>query len=335
MMPAMSRWWVRAGGNVYGPVEAQTLIDSLRTGRLLPSDLACREEGRDWLLVSAVPEVAGAFAMRPRPRPTAEQDPWSEPVWMVGNLDGEILAGPLSLAAVNEEVARRKLTGDELLARVGNTSWRPMADIAREHKDALSSRPPPVGLQAAVMTPAPTPVAAAPPAEDAPTPARGSAAAPAPMHVLPPARLPPRSSPSLPPARPSRAPPLPSRRPPAQTQLAVAPAPAPPLAPTPLPTPAPLPKPAPRAVAPAPPPRAVAPTPSAPVADGIEWWIARGGPIEGPLTSAQLRQALAAGAIEPETPACRGDRQEWRAVTTFTELRAGLPSRPPPLPTRR
>jgi hypothetical protein len=312
MMPAMSRWWVRAGGNVYGPVEVQTLIDSLRTGRLLPSDLACREEGRDWLLVSAVPEVASAFAPRPRARPTAEQDPWSEPVWMVGNLDGEILAGPLSLASVNEEIARQKLSGEELLARVGNTSWRPIADVAREHKEALSSRPPPVGLLPIVTPPAPTPaVAAAPPAQAAP------------MQVLPPARLPPVPSASLPPARPSRAPPLPSRRPPAQTQLVV----------TPPPT-AVAPAPPPRAPAPPPPPRAPTPPPP-PVADGIEWWVARGGPIEGPLTSAQLRQALAVGAIEPQTPACRGDRQEWRAVSSFTELLAAKPSRPPPLPTRR
>ena len=320
MMRAMSRWWVRAGGDVYGPVEVQTLIDSLRTGRLLPSDLACREEGRDWLLVSAVPEVATAFAPRPHVRPTTEQDPWSEPVWMVGNLDGEILAGPMSLATVNDEVARRQLTGDELLARVGNTSWRPIADVAREHKAALSSRPPEVALPPLAAPPHAS-AHASPHAGARPTPA----AMPAVSHALAPARLPPKPTASFPPARPSRAPPLPARRP-APTQVAVAlPAPAPVVTPAPAPAPASA-----RAVAP-PPPRA----PAAPVDDGIEWWLARGGPIEGPLTSAQIRQALAAGALDAQTPACRGDRQEWRAVSTFGELRGGAPTRPPPLPPRR
>jgi hypothetical protein len=245
----MSRWWVRAAGNVYGPVETSTLVESLRTGRIVPSDLACREGAREWLLVSSVPEVAEAFVPKPSVHPPAEQDPWTAAVWMVGNLDGEILAGPLSLAGVNERIAARHLTGDELLARVGNTSWRPIADVARDQQNALATRVPP------------TPTA------------------------------------SFPPARASVAPPLPSRRPP----------------------------PLPARATPAPQPR--------PVEDALEWWLARGGPIEGPFTTAQMRDALATGGLDSQTPACRGDRQEWRAVASFTELRSG--SRPPPLPSRR
>ncbi len=275
----MSRWWVWTAGNTYGPVETQTLIDSLRNGRILPSDLACREDGRDWLLVSAVPDVALAFAPRPSVQPVAAQDPWADPVWMVGNLDGEILAGPMSLATVNDEVAKRQLTGDELLARVGNASWRPIADVAREHQQALSSRPPAV---VPLPAPGPTPLARTQvslgPAPERPAPA--------------PTR-------SFPPARASIVPPLPPRRPPPPTRSSTA-------------------RPAPAAVS-----------------DGIEWWLARGGPIEGPFGTAQVRTALATGALDAQTPICRGDRQEWRAASSFVELEAPRTSVPPPLPTRR
>src|SRR5690349_20326658 len=100
----MPRWWVRRGENTFGPLETSTIVEALRDGRIEPGDLACKEGGRDWLLVTSVPEVAENFAPK-RSQPPPEQDPWTEAAWMVGDLDGEILAGPVSLEEVKREVA--------------------------------------------------------------------------------------------------------------------------------------------------------------------------------------------------------------------------------------
>ncbi|GAC1543435.1 MAG: hypothetical protein NVS3B10_07670 [Polyangiales bacterium] len=307
----MPRWWLRRGESTFGPIEPSTIVEALRDGRIEPGDLACKEGGREWLLVTAVPEVADAFAPK-RSAPPPEQDPQREPAWMIGDFDGEIVDGPVSLEQVRRDVASGKLTGGELLARAGSTAWRPLQEILAEAAQVAAAAWAPPVPQATTRIGTPLPVARP---SQAPKP------------------------PSRPP-QPPPGPPLPSRF--ARTQVATAPsvsaasssagsagsaprANMPSAPPRPSARPSAPPRPSAR-----PPPQ---PLPEAPLVDGIPWWVARAGdgPL-GPLTTEQMREGLANGQLDPIRMVCRGDQGEWRAAGTFDELRSRQGT--PPLPRR-
>ena len=137
-----------------GPVSGPAIVDALRSGAILPGDLACRTDRQDWLLVTSVPEVAAVFAPRASTPPIA-QDPWNESVWMVGDLDGEILRGPVSLDDVRGAIASGGLSGSEVLARVGSTAWQPIGHVMELGRAARSVPPPAMGRGSERPAPAP------------------------------------------------------------------------------------------------------------------------------------------------------------------------------------
>lgn len=71
-------------------------------------------------------------------------DAFDEPSWMLGNLDGEIVGGPLSLNQVRAGLKDRSIVGTELLARAGSSAWRPIHEVLADPRSAIpSSIPPP------------------------------------------------------------------------------------------------------------------------------------------------------------------------------------------------
>lgn len=71
-------------------------------------------------------------------------DALDEPSWMLGNLDGEIVGGPLSLNQVRAGLKDRSIVGTELLARAGSSAWRPIHEVLADPRSAIpSSIPPP------------------------------------------------------------------------------------------------------------------------------------------------------------------------------------------------
>jgi hypothetical protein len=153
----MGLWWVRRGDQTFGPVDETALVNALREGRIQPGDLACREGGQEWLLVSSVPGVAEVFAPKRSQPPPQGQDPWREAAWMIGNMDGEIIEGPLSLEDVKTLMARGTLTGGELIARVGSSAWQQIPDVLAEYGRATSNRPAPAPVMRTTIPPVPMP----------------------------------------------------------------------------------------------------------------------------------------------------------------------------------
>jgi hypothetical protein len=153
----MGLWWVRRGDQTFGPVDETALVNALREGRIQPGDLACREGGQEWLLVSSVPGVAEVFAPKRSQPPPQGQDPWREAAWMIGNMDGEIIEGPVSLEDVKSLIARGTLTGGELIARVGSSAWQQIPDIMAEYGRATSNRPAPAPVMRTTIPPVPMP----------------------------------------------------------------------------------------------------------------------------------------------------------------------------------
>src|SRR4051812_6372135 len=153
----MGLWWVRRGDQTFGPVDEAALVNALREGRIQPGDLACREGGQEWLLVSSVPGVAEVFAPKRSQPPPQGQDPWREAAWMIGNLDGEIIEGPVSLDEVKALIARGALTGGEMIARVGSSAWQQIPDVMAEYGRATSNRPAPAPVMRTTIPPVPMP----------------------------------------------------------------------------------------------------------------------------------------------------------------------------------
>ncbi len=312
----MPSWWVRRGEQVFGPMDEATLADSIRQGRIDPGDLACREGGKEWLLVTAIPAVARVFAPKPS-QPPVEQDQWREAVWMLGDLDGEILEGPLSLDDVRQGMQVGRLTGGELVARVGSSVWQQIGDVM-EAKRRLSGQPPSasasVPMQRASIPPVATPIVypaiVTEPVPKAPPMMHATQTAPvAPaVHAPPvrPAQVPPSRPPNMPPntapnAPPRSAPPRPPPRTMATTQTA---------------------------------PRPPQPPPQPPPPSDVGWYVSQEGKSAGPFTLEQMLQGVAQGQLAAETMICRTDDHHWRPLATHPELtnrRGG----PPPLPSRR
>ncbi len=71
-------------------------------------------------------------------------DPFDEKSWMLGNLDGEMVGGPLSLNQVRNGLKDRSIQGTELLARAGSSAWRPIHEVLADPRSKMpSSMPPP------------------------------------------------------------------------------------------------------------------------------------------------------------------------------------------------
>ena len=361
----MSLWWVRRGDQTFGPVDEAALVNALREGRIQPGDLACREGGQEWLLVSSVPGVAEVFAPKRSQPPLQGQDPWREAAWMIGNMDGEIIEGPVSLEDVKALIARGTLTGGELIARVGSSAWQQIPDVMAEYGRAISNRPAAAPPMRTTIPPVPMPTGhpSTPPPRPSPTqsqsqpqlqshlqsqPMHSTQTAPVSMpgmhatqtaEIVPAFLAPPPIA--IPPAQA-----LPSHAVPPETSSAQVPRPQPPrpnvggpprAAPRPFATTQTAARPPSAPTAPAP---AVAPSspppPASPVgaqpASGDGWYFSRGGVPVGPLTHDQLRASMIAGEVQADTPVCRVDEWVWKPFSAFPEL--ARRSAPPPLPPR-
>ena len=58
----MASWYCMVGGSRYGPVDDAYLVQWIREGRLLPTDLVWREGMAQWAPAVQTPELAGHFA---------------------------------------------------------------------------------------------------------------------------------------------------------------------------------------------------------------------------------------------------------------------------------
>ncbi|MBK7397537.1 MAG: hypothetical protein IPJ34_14905 [Myxococcales bacterium] len=70
-------------------------------------------------------------------------DAFDESSWMLGNMDGEIVGGPLSLNQVKSGLKDRSIVGTELLARAGSSAWRPIHEVLADPRSHISSSIPP------------------------------------------------------------------------------------------------------------------------------------------------------------------------------------------------
>lgn len=62
------------------------------------------------------------------------------------------------------------------------------------------------------------------------------------------------------------------------------------------------------------------------------WWIALNGKRNGPHTLAALRELVAQGIVNAQTPTWRPRLNDWQPAESFSELRHALEQVPPPLP---
>jgi hypothetical protein len=85
---------------------------------------------------------------------------WTERIWMIGNLEGDILREPVSLDEVRRDLEAGRLKGHELLAKVGSRAWRPIEKAfarAREIEGGGQPSLPPSGRPPSGRPPGPPP----------------------------------------------------------------------------------------------------------------------------------------------------------------------------------
>jgi hypothetical protein len=89
----MADWFYSQGTSQRGPVPLETLIDSLRSGALSPSDLVWHDGMPQWTPAGQVPELAGAAGGAPAAVPQAAGFP-SAPAAMMPNYSSPAAKSP-------------------------------------------------------------------------------------------------------------------------------------------------------------------------------------------------------------------------------------------------
>ena len=65
-MSSAKSWFVQTGfGSTLGPMPADALLEMVRTGALVPMDQVRASDNDEWILVSEMPDLMGAFASEP------------------------------------------------------------------------------------------------------------------------------------------------------------------------------------------------------------------------------------------------------------------------------
>ncbi len=77
----MADWFYAQGGQQFGPLNDQALINLLRQGSVQPTDLVWRDGMPNWAEARTVPEIAGALQQQPQQyqQPTYQQSPYQQP----------------------------------------------------------------------------------------------------------------------------------------------------------------------------------------------------------------------------------------------------------------